>query len=106
MKTVLPKPGQGPSKKVREEGFFESLIYAVGDGTDEEPKKTVAYVRSGTSGDPGYKSTAQMSVEAALCMALQREKCHPEGGVLTPATGLGMLLVDRLNVSGMELGVK
>jgi len=106
MKTVLPKPGQGPSKKVREEGCFESLIYAVGDGTDEEPKKTVAYVRSGTSGDPGYKSTAQMSVEAALCMALQREKCHPEGGVLTPATGLGMLLVDRLNVSGMELGVK
>ena len=102
-KYVLPKPGQGPSKELQESGYFTSHVYAVGN----KPEKpvTVAYVKSGNAGDPGYKATARMSIEASLCMALEREKCAPEGGVLTPATGLGMTLVERLNKSGMELGV-
>ena len=100
---VLPKPGEGPTKEMQENGFFESHIYAVGD-TSEKPV-TVAYVKSGNAGDPGYKATARMSIESSLCMALDREKCA-EGGVLTTATGLGNILVDRLNKTGMKLGVE
>ena len=63
-------------------------------------------MRSGEAGDPGYKATAQMSIEAALCLALNREECEPSGGVLTPAAGLGHTLVARLRRSGMELSVR
>ena len=99
---VLPKPGQGPSRELQETGHFTSHVYAVGD-TPGKPV-TVAFVKSGNAGDPGYKATARMSIEASLCMALEREKCA-DGGVLTPASGLGQVLVDRLNKTGMQLGV-
>jgi short subunit dehydrogenase-like uncharacterized protein len=103
LKYVLPKPGEGPSEEARENGFFNSRIYAVGDSA--AAPVTVAYVRSGNAGDPGYKATACMSIEASLCMALERDKCAA-GGVLTTATGLGRVLVDRLNKAGMKLGVE
>jgi short subunit dehydrogenase-like uncharacterized protein len=38
-------------------------------------------------------------------MALERDKCAA-GGVLTTATGLGRVLVDRLNKAGMKFGVE
>lgn len=46
----------------------------------------------------------QMSIEAALCLALNRDACT--AGVLTPASALGLALVDRLNASGMSLSVR
>jgi short subunit dehydrogenase-like uncharacterized protein len=104
LKYLLPQPGQGPSKELQETGYFTSHIYAVGESDDKPIVE--AYVKSGNAGDPGYKATARMSIEASLCMALQRDECAKgEGGVLTPAFGLGMTLVDRLNKSGMNLGV-
>ena len=45
-----------------------------------------------------------MSTEAALTLALDREKCSA-GGVSTPAAAMGRALVDRLNASGMKLFV-
>jgi len=62
-------------------------------------------VRSGDAGDPGYKATARMVVEAALCGALERSACAA-GGVLTPAAAFGMTLVERLRKSGMELSTE
>lgn len=106
---VLPLPGEGPSREVRDTGFFHTYVLAVGDGNEEggaPPPMAVADVRSGTAGDPGYKATAQMAIESALCVALQREACHASGGVLTPAVGLGDVLVERLNKSGMELSAR
>lgn len=100
---VLPKPGEGPTKQQQDKGYFVSYIYAV--GADDKKPVVKAFVSSGNAGDPGYKATAQMSIEASLCMALERESCA-KGGVLTPATGLGKTLVDRLNRSGMKLGVE
>ena len=99
---ALPKPGEGPSKEMQETGYFTSRIYAVGEAKDKPVVE--AYVKSGNAGDPGYKATARMSIESSLCMALERDSCA-KGGVLTPATGLGMTLVNRLNKTGMELGV-
>lgn len=100
---VLPKPGEGPSRELQENGFFNSRVYATGDSLKKP--KVVAYVKSGDAGDPGYKATARMSIESSLCMALEREQCA-EGGVLTPAAGIGKVLVGRLNKTGMKLGVE
>ena len=46
-----------------------------------------------------------MSIESALCLALQRQQCAA-GGVLTPASALGLVLVERLRASGMLLEAK
>jgi len=103
---ILPRPGQGPSREMRDSGYFASQTFATGTNPkNNEPVTTEAYVKSGNAGDPGYKATAQMSVEASLCMALEREACREEGGVLTPAVALGDTLVKRLNQSGMEVGI-
>ena len=59
--------------------------------------------RVAAKGDPGYKATAVMMGEAALCLALDRERLPQRGGVLTPATGIGMPLVERLRAAGMTL---
>lgn len=94
---VLPKPGQGPSEALREGGFAN--IYVVGTGA-KNGDKAVAHVEF-KGADPGYKGTAALAVEAALCMALPSERAKlPEGGgCLTPATALGTTLVDRMNAS-------
>jgi len=103
---VLPKPGEGPSKELRDSGYFHMYTLGVGERTadGDEPPLVIADIRSGSAGDPGYKATAQMSIEAALCLALNRDACT--AGVLTPASALGLALVDRLNASGMSLSVR
>ena len=55
-------------------------------------------------GDPGYAATAVMLGESALALALG-EDLPDRAGVLTPATGLGDALVDRLRAAGFELSV-
>ncbi|MEA1881989.1 MAG: saccharopine dehydrogenase NADP-binding domain-containing protein, partial [Candidatus Marinimicrobia bacterium] len=61
-KTVLPSPGQGPSKDQRESGFFK--VKLVG----EDQNKRVD-VNISDSNDPGYGSTSRMLAESALCLA-------------------------------------
>jgi len=107
-KTILPAAGEGPSKETRENGFFNVRAIAVGEKAVESgsPPKVTAVVQSGTGGDPGYKCTALMSMESAICLALQKDKCSVQGGVTTPAAGMGQVLVDRLNAAGMKLYVE
>ena len=81
-KYVLPTPGQGPSREARDAGKFASEVYAAGPAGI-----AVARVESGDAGDGGYKATARMSTEAALTLALDREKCAA-GGVSTPAAAM------------------
>ena len=94
---VLPDPGQGPSEKAREAGLFRLEIHT----TTSTGAHYVARVAA--QGDPGYKATALMMGEAALCLGLDRDRLPQRGGVLTPATGIGMPLVDRLRAAGMTL---
>ena len=47
-------------------------------------------------GDPGYAATSVMFAESALALALDGDRLPPRAGVLTPATAIGMPLVDRL----------
>jgi short subunit dehydrogenase-like uncharacterized protein len=95
---LLPKPGDGPDERARREGHFTMDIYT----TTTTGARYKARFRA--KGDPGYAATAIMLGEAGLALALDRDHLPPsEGGVLTPATGIGDALVSRLVAAGMEI---
>lgn len=50
--------------------------------------------------DPGYRETGRMLVESGLSLALEADRLPRKGGVLTPASGLGDVLVKRLSETG------
>lgn len=92
---VLPKPGSGPSERKMDEGWFSCKVVGLGDG--REPARVLIKNR----GDAGNRSTVKMLCEAAFCLALGQTSGR--GGVLTPATAFGDLLVNRLRAAGMTV---
>lgn len=101
VKKVVPAPGTGPSEKARNEGFFKMDIRT----TTTTGRKWHSVVSA--QGDPGYAATCVMLGEAGLALALQRDDLPlPEGrqgGLLTPATALGMPYVERLRARGFVI---
>jgi short subunit dehydrogenase-like uncharacterized protein len=94
---VLPSPGEGPSEKSRRAGFFRLDIHT-------KTSTGARYVaRASARGDPGYAATSLMLGEAAICLA--RDELPDRGGVLTPATAMGNVLIERLRTAGMTLSV-
>ena len=99
MGKVLPKPGEGPSAEDRAAGHFRMEIHGYGlDG-----KHYVATVAA--QGDPGYAATSLMLAESVLLAASGDPDLPDVAGVLTPATGFGMALVERLRAAGMTFEV-
>ena len=94
VRRFLPKPGEGPNKVTRENGWFRGLFKV--EAEDGEVKFFQIY----GEGDPGYKATAQMVCESAITLAI----CDNlnSGGVLTSAYGLGNALLERLSKSGIK----
>ena len=88
---VLPKPGEGPSKKEREEGFYKVLFIAKNKGGGD--------VRAVVRGDrdPGYGSTSKLIAEAALCLAFDVSRETTPGGVWSPAAAMGGAVIERLH---------
>ncbi|WP_108809661.1 saccharopine dehydrogenase NADP-binding domain-containing protein [Sphingorhabdus sp. Alg231-15] len=86
-----PKPGEGPTKEERENGFYDVLF--LGETADGE---TATLCVKGDK-DPGYGSTCKMIAESALCIALDGNK-HG-GGVWTPGALMGKKLTKRLEAS-------
>jgi short subunit dehydrogenase-like uncharacterized protein len=83
-----PKPGEGPSKEVRESGLYDLLFVALApDGRQ---------VRAAVKGDrdPGYGSTSKMISECAVC--LLRDTPDVVAGIWTPGAAMGERLVKRL----------
>ena len=97
---VLPAVGEGPSAASREAGLFALDLYARAQakGATVELRGTVA-----ADADPGYKGTALMLGESARCLAL--DPLASGGGVLTPATAMGTVLIERLRGAGMRFSV-
>ena len=85
---------------MRDAGFFEVKLVGRPDA-DRDAPNLVATVR-GTS-DPGYGETAKMLGESAVCLA--KDELSAAGGVLTPASSMGMRLVERLRGAGMTFEV-
>jgi short subunit dehydrogenase-like uncharacterized protein len=83
-----PKPGEGPSKEVRESGLYDLLFVGLGEGGRQ--------VRVAVRGDrdPGYGSTSKMIAESAIC--LLRDTPEVPGGIWTPGAAMGNRLIKRL----------
>jgi short subunit dehydrogenase-like uncharacterized protein len=96
---VLPSPGEGPSEKTREEGYFRFELRS----TTDTGRRLRAIVSA--QGDPGYGATVVMLGESALCLAEEEDRLDAGGGVLTPAVAMGDVLVERLRIAGMTLSV-
>ena len=93
-----PKPGEGPSREERENGFYDVLFL----GQDAAGNT----LRVGVKGDrdPGYGSTSKMITEAAVCLL---HNTHTPGGIWTTAPALGQALIDRLQANaGLTFAVE
>ncbi len=82
-----PKPGEGPTKEQREQGFYDILFIAEGPEGSQP-------LHFGVKGkyDPGYGSTSRMLAETGIALL----SCKADGGVGTPGAFLGEALVKRL----------
>jgi len=96
---ALPSPGTGPSERTRRTGRFRLRV----DARTESGRRATVTVAA--QGDPGYAATAVMLGESALALALDGDRLPARAGVLTPATGIGLPLVDRLRRRGFTLDV-
>ena len=81
-----PKPGEGPTKEQRENGFYDVLFVAEMEGGEG-----FHYAVKGKY-DPGYGSTCRMLAETGIALARSEGK----GGIGTPGSFLGEDLVARL----------
>jgi short subunit dehydrogenase-like uncharacterized protein len=92
-----PKPGEGPTKEERDNGYYDVLFVAeYADGL------RALYAVKGDK-DPGYGSTSKMIAETAMALA---ENDGP-GGVTTPGAALGEKLVARLEQhAGLRFAVE
>ena len=99
VKPFLPKPGEGPSETVQENGWFDcKFIVEANDGT-----KSVFNMNG--KGDPGYKVTSKLVSECALCLIEDQDRLPgggEYGGILTSASGLGESLIARLKRVGIN----
>jgi short subunit dehydrogenase-like uncharacterized protein len=85
---LVPKPGEGPDRNERENGFFNLQLFGkMNDGK-------ILRTRVTGDRDPGYGSTSKMLSESAVCLAQDDLTVH--GGFWTPATALGDHLMKRL----------
>jgi short subunit dehydrogenase-like uncharacterized protein len=85
-----PQPGQGPTQKELEAGFYDVLFIAeLGDG--QVLKASVS-----CEDDPGYLSTSKMLAESAIALAFEVTRDQTPGGCWTPAAALNEALLKRL----------
>ena len=86
----LPKPGEGPSPKEQEEGFYKLIL--IGKQAGE------IVIKGSVTGDrdPGYGSTSKMLAECAVCLAMDKKKTPEVAGFLTPSVAFGDVLLERL----------
>lgn len=101
---VLPNPGEGPSRELIEEISFEVCLLGSGPSVESESGVNVMGKVTGHR-DPGYGATAWMLAESAICLAKGKTDTPLDGGVLTPASGIGTPLIDRLRDVGMTFTV-
>lgn len=102
IRRFLPRPGDGPSEDTMNEGWFRCRLIGIGD--DGRQIQGMIY----NQGDPGNRSTVLFLCESALALALDRDKLSggpQRGGVLTPATGLGDVLAERLRCAGTVIDI-
>tara|TARA_B100000963_G_scaffold93786_1_gene80730 strand:+ start:196 stop:1476 length:1281 start_codon:yes stop_codon:yes gene_type:complete len=86
--TISPKPGEGPNKKERENGYFSFRFFVF----DQEGNESIFKVTGDK--DPGYGSTSKILAESAVCLA--KDKLDNNYGVITPSYAMGDNILNRL----------
>ena len=97
---LAPGPGEGPSQRSMDGGSFRCELVGRGSGGTE------LRGRIADRGDPGNRATTKFVCESALALALDGPALPGGaalGGVLTPASALGMVLARRLAAAGMTI---
>jgi short subunit dehydrogenase-like uncharacterized protein len=96
MQRLAPAPGTGPTEETMDCGWFRCEFFArAADG-----RTTCGLVSA--EGDPANRVTVKCACESALALACDGQKLPDRAGVLTPSTGLGQVLLDRLNANGIR----
>ena len=97
---MLPKPGQGPSKHKRDNGYFKMELVGINGKT-----RMKSIVVEGDS-DAGYSGTAKMITESALSLILNANEIPNTFGVLSTASGIGKIVAKRLETKGIKFIIR
>ncbi|KAI8978341.1 Saccharopine dehydrogenase-domain-containing protein [Trametes punicea] len=99
MRRLAYQPGEGPSEADMQKGYIKATNYTSTATAPQTWAKTVFHGQD----DPGYLLTSVLIAECALGLLLDDDElpvtARP-GGVLTPATALGEVIVRRLQATG------
>ncbi|KAG0236214.1 hypothetical protein BGW42_003859 [Actinomortierella wolfii] len=114
-KYVLPAPGTGPSDEFIAKGYFTMQVIGEAElpenveGDSDAQNKVVRAIATVSGAEPGYSETCRLLVESAMCLIKEEERTFREnkiqGGLLTPASAFGHVLVQRLRERGVVLEV-
>lgn len=102
VESFLPKPGMGPSVETMDKGWFTCDLI----GIAEDGRQARGLIRY--NGDPGNRATTVFLCESALALAIDADRLpggQSLGGVLTPAMGLGDVLLERLRMAGTTIDI-
>jgi len=102
IRSYAPPPGTGPSEEAMNSGGFDCEWFA----RSASGKKVRGHISD--RGDPGNRGTTKMVCESALALVVNRDELpggSAMGGVLTPASAFGDVLVRRLRAAGMQIRV-
>lgn len=99
---VFPEPGTGPSEAEIESGHF--VVRLIGRGVGKDGHFSVS-CKIGAARDPGYGATAQMLGEAAICLLRGETDSAVAGGILTPTSGIGDPLGERIRDVGFTIEI-
>ena len=93
------KPGEGPSKEERENGYYDVMFV----GQTAEGNRLTVTVKGDK--DPGYGSTSKMIAESAVVLLTLPDL--GAGGIWTPGSILGAPLIERLEArAGLTFSVE
>ncbi|KAG2366662.1 NAD(P)-binding protein [Suillus spraguei] len=99
---ILPRPGEGPSEKQLKSGSLKITNITTSSPNSQGEKIVVRSIFKGR-GDPGYFLSSIMISECALALVLDGATLphiSSGGGILTPMTAFGDVLIERLRRSG------
>jgi len=102
LQKLLPSPGQGPSEEVLGNGWIQTTNLTTSVPSPAHPVPIQVQTVMKGRGDPGYFLTSIIISEAALLL-LSVDKLPSlarKGGVLTPMTAFGNVLIERLQATG------
>lgn len=101
LKPYVPPPGTGPSMDECINGSTKVTNVSFADNG------LVVVTKYSAKGDPGYAHTSKLLTECALSLILPPPKgttlppLSRRGGVLTPSTAFGQVLIERLRRTGV-----